>query len=487
MSNSPNQVQPPLKFIPPDFNPLIWSVVKFLLPLWMRWNSKIGKVTVENLELLVELYQQFQVGKVRFILAFRHPSTEDPVTMFYLLTHAVPRAARQMAVPLKAPVHAHFIYDRGIPLWVGDIVSWLYAKTGCTSIRRGGVDRPGLRSIRELFASGQFPMAAAPEGATNGHNDIVAPIEPGIAQFSFWCAEDLHKASRSEAVLVVPIGIRYTYVKAPWRSLERVLYGLEVDCGIAQDIPPLPLQDGVTPTSRAQAVLYQRLYRLGNHLLTTMEEFYRKFYHQNLPVVPDLPQPTNAFESDAFPLELNKQMGDRLQRLLNAALSVAEEFLAVAPKGSVTDRCRRIEQAAWDWIYREDLEPRELLSPVDRGLADRIATAANLRIWHMRIVETFVSVTGSYVVEKPTIERYAEMVLLLWDLVMRIKGEPAFPRVKLGLQTAKVTVGSPLSVSDRWPQYQENRRQAVATLTSDLQTAMEIMIKDTSSGTSSKS
>jgi hypothetical protein len=100
-------------------------------------------------------------------------------------------------------------------------------------------------------------------------------------------------------------------------------------------------------------------------------------------------------------------------------------------------------------------------------------------MWHMRLVETFVAVTGQYVLEKQTVERFAETTLLLWDMVTRIKGSNPFERPRLGKQRVQMTVGQPLSVSDRYPLYQASRhgaRQAVADLTKDLQHAMESLI-----------
>jgi hypothetical protein len=106
-----------------------------------------------------------------------------------------------------------------------------------------------------------------------------------------------------------------------------------------------------------------------------------------------------------------------------------------------------------------------------------VAEEAHLRLWHMRLVETFVSVTGHYVLEKPTFDRYAETLLLLWDMVTRIKGKLPFPRPQLGQQRVQMTVGAPIVVSDRWDSYQSNRRQSVAKLTQDLQIALEEMIR----------
>jgi hypothetical protein len=170
------------------------------------------------------------------------------------------------------------------------------------------------------------------------------------------------------------------------------------------------------------------------------------------------------------------ELAERLNRLLNAALQTAESFFQIPAQGSVIDRCRKIEQAGWDWIYREDLRPDKALSPVERGLADRIAEEATLRMWHMRLVESFVAVTGEYVQAKPSVERFAETLLLLRDTIARIKGENPFPRPTLGDQLAYLAVGEPLSVSDRWPAYKTNRRQAIAGLTADLQTAVQVLI-----------
>lgn len=459
------------------------QITRLVAPSWTRWREQVVDIEAEQVETLVKLYEEFQAGKVRFMMAFRHPSSNDPLCMLHLVSRCVPRTAAAMGIRLQSPVHSHFIYDRGIPLWAGSLVSWLYPRLGGTPIRRGKVDLPGLRSARHLFAEGRFPIAAAPEGATNGHNEIVSPIEPGVAQFGFWCQEDLQKAGRTERAVILPIGIQYHYVSEPWEAIDRLMTELEADCGLSGEVDaqsvPLPVQASLTPAQERQ---YRRLVRLGEHLLTLMEQFYIRFYHRELKapttleagmgMIPNLSEINEIKVSDP----INAQLAMRLQTLLNTALSVAEEFFKIPPKGTLTDRCRRLEQAGWDWIYREDIKDVEQLPPVERGLADRIAEESDLRLWHMRLVETFVSVTGRYVIEKPTAERFAEMLLLVWDTVTRLKGKFPFPRPRLGKQKAFITIGTPISVSDRWADYQTNRRQAVSTLTQDLQTALEQMI-----------
>ncbi|WP_373535239.1 1-acyl-sn-glycerol-3-phosphate acyltransferase [Microcoleus sp.] len=479
MANSIHQVQPPLEFIPPAYNPLIVRGAQQILPYWLRFQTSISHIQAENVETLAELFHQFQNQKVRFLLAFRHPNSDDPYCLGQLVWKLVPQAARQKGIPLQFPVHSHFIYDRGIPLWAGAGVGWLYSRLGGTPIVRGKIDRAGLRSARDLFANSQFPIAAAPEGATNGHNEIVSPLEPGIAQMGFWCVEDLLKAGRTEEkVLIVPIGIQYRYVNPPWEPLEKLLTQLEIDCGL----PPLDRTNAANleaensdPADQNYKFQYLRLIRLGSHLLTVMSDFYSRFYHKKIQpttsILTSLSLPdTTANDSG------NEVMVARLTALLDVALQVAEEYFHLKPKGSLIDRCRRLEQAGWDYIYREDIKDIAALCPLERGLADRLAEEASLRMWHMRLVESFVSVTGRYVQEKLTAERLAETTLLLWDVLTRIKGGNPFGRPSLGKQQVQMTVGEPLSVGDRWQGYQTSRRLAVAELTQDLQLALEAMI-----------
>jgi len=68
------------------------------------------------------------------------------------------------------PIHSQFIYDRNSP-WAGAQVGWLYNLFGWNSIHRGKADH-GLVIVCNLFANSSLPMAAAPEGATNGHNEM---------------------------------------------------------------------------------------------------------------------------------------------------------------------------------------------------------------------------------------------------------------------------------------------------------------------------
>jgi hypothetical protein len=169
-----------------------------------------------------------------------------------------------------------------------------------------------------------------------------------------------------------------------------------------------------------------------------------------------------------------------LQRLLDTALKVAEQYFGLQPQGNFIDRCRRLEEAGWSYIYREDLPDLNALPSLQRGLADWVATEADLRMRHMRLVESFVAVTGNYIKQKPSFERFAEITLLIFDAIARIKSNTKTPRrPRLGWRQAQITVGEPISVTERWSIYQTDRhsaRQAVIDLTQDLHNALQKFI-----------
>ncbi len=449
MSRTPIQAQPPLEFIPPAFNPTLVRGIGAALPLWLKLKTPLADLEVKHAERLAKLYSEFQAGKARFLVAFRHPSTYDPLCMANLCLREVPRAAQAHNIPLKGLTGSYFLYDRGVPLWAGSFVGWLMPRVGGISVQRGKLDRQSLRTARDVFATGDMPFMAAPEGGTNGHSEIVGPLEPGVAQMGFWCLEDRLAAELpSVEVSILPVSIRYSYIEPPWEVLDGLLSEIEVNCGLDND---------------STLDRFARLNRIGERLLLLVSQFYTRFYQQEITIPP------------------GADFNTRLQALLEASLRVAEQYFNLQAKGTIIDRCRRIEQAGWERIYREDLKDAHTLTPVERGLADRVAEESDLRMWHMRLVESFVAVTGAYVAEKPSADRFAEVVLIAHKTMQRLEGVDTFSEPDLGKKRALVVVGEPISINQRWESYKASRqgaKQAVADLTTTIRTAFETMIKD---------
>ena len=489
-------VQPPLRFIPAAYNPWVMRAVHLALPLLLRVRIRpwlpagISHIEVKHVERLVDLYAQFEANQARFLMAVRHVEVDDPLSGLYLCSRAVSKAAKAKGIKLRQPVHTHFIYERGMTIWAGRTLGWLLSRMGGTPIRRGRKpDWVGLKAARRLLTEGDMPMVVAPEGATNGHSERLGPLEPGVAQLGFWCAEDLQKSEqesdRAKTVFIAPIGIQYRYAKPNWTRLQRLLSRLEAQSGLSNS-----KQNERLIEKECQL----RIQRLGEHLIEKMEQFYERVYPQlsgqpahsakqelAVDTEQDGSEQSGSEQSSAEPNNLKEQdCSQRLQQLLDRALKVSEQFFNLPSRGTLVDRCRRIEEASWNLIYREDLPPLDTLSPIDRGLADWAAQTASLHELHMRIVESFVAADSRYLSEKPSFERCAELSLLMSDMIGRLNGEKLPQRPRLGLRWVQVTVALPIEVTSRLTDYQQSRkagRQAVAALTEDIRLALEKTIE----------
>ena len=438
-----------------------------VLPLLLRVRFRpwlpagIWPVTCDNPEDLVQQFEQFEAGKTRLILAFRHSQVDDPLCLSYMFSRILPSVAQAEGINRHAPFHSHFMYDRGMPLWAGSWLGWFFSRMGGIPIHRGRrIDLKALKTVRDYLVNGQFPFTIAPEGATNGHGEIVSPLEPGTAQIAFWTVEDLQKANRPEQVVLLPVGLKYLYPDPDWTALNQLMSQLEADCG-------LPVQSFPEPEKAGTDDYYQRLITLAQHLLARMEAFYQRFYNQKL-----------ALDAVPMPGDTSAAIAQRLRQILEGALEVGEQFFGLPSTGSIITRCRRLEEAGWSYIYRDDFEALQQLPPLEKGLADWIADEAGLQMRHMRLVESFVAVSGSYVRDNPSFERFAETTLILFDMVERVKGTKVPKRPKLGTRHAIITIGDPIDINERWSDYAQSRRAAKAAvdaLTTDLQAAMEAL------------
>ena len=449
------RVQPSLKVYPPKVNQVILKILRLLTPLWLRWQCGIKQIETHNIDRLVHATKKFQDGKSRYMLAFRHPTTDDPFGMLYLLAHALPEQAKVMGIKFDKHPHSGFVYDRGISLWAGAYIDWLFPALGGISTFRSKLDRAALNLMRKQITHGEDPLSMAPEGGTNGKSEIVAELEPGIAQIGFWAAEDLLKEGRTEEMLIIPVGIQYEYSSDAWGKIDQAIATIEKECGLSKG--------EITKDNR-----YQRLYDLGDYLVQWVGNYYNTFYGNYAP--------TNPSKTD-------DDLGKRLHDLTDHILSVAEMSFGIKPKGTAIDRCRRLEQTGWDRIFRNDIKDLTQLSEVERGFADQLALEATYGNWHMRIAESLIGVTSDYVRQHPSPSRYIEVLKLMWSVLERVTDRSANSVFKetpnFGDRKLTISVAEPISVSDHLAEYQSSRaasKECTRKLTEEIHTSMKNLI-----------
>ena len=128
-----------------------------------------------------------------------------------------------------------------------------------------------------------------------------------------------------------------------------------------------------------------RLIQIGMNLLKALEQLERL-----------KPDPAQTFS-------------ERIYAYRRHGLAKAEAHFGLRAVGNRQERCRRIDQAAWDRIYREGVDQ---LPPLELSLADWEARGAYLQLTRMPLVEQFTNVSGPYISDRNYFDRFAKLLLL---------------------------------------------------------------------------
>lgn len=106
--------RPALRRLPTRSSRPVQSLVRRLLPLVFR----VQGLEVRNgnaAEGLAKAFQAHQAGETTLLIAFRHPSTRDPLVLADLFWNRAANTARQHNSPLARPVELRFYTTVGFP------------------------------------------------------------------------------------------------------------------------------------------------------------------------------------------------------------------------------------------------------------------------------------------------------------------------------------------------------------------------------------
>jgi hypothetical protein len=390
-------------------------------------------------ERMVDAYRDFLDGKTRLIIGFRHAYGDDPQLMVYTLHHALPRESRRLKKPLKGITHAHFVYGVEVPYWSGRFVRWLLPNVGAVPINHVHMDSVGMNRIRKAIVSGAFPLALAPEGHVTYDSETVGELETGTARFGFWCIEDLARAGRAERVVFLPVSTHYRYGKGADRALDRLLSGLEAECGIA----------GSCPRGRTLESLRARVAAVGQALLSITGAYYHE-----LAGTPE---------------------GADQEAILDAALAAAERILALTGSGEPFERLYRIRDVAWDRIFRGDMGA---MSPLRKSLAGRETGEAWYAMRHLETAMVLAHVRFGEIPQDASLNRLFEIANNAYDLAERLKGGTLRNRANPIAKRPVIAVGEPIAFDEFYPLYRDNRKAALAAATDRMREGFTQCVKD---------
>ena len=265
----------------------------------------------------------------------------------------------------------------------------------------------------------------------------MAPLEPGVAQLAFWAADDLTKAHDKRELRLLPLGIRYSWRQQRWRALDARLSALESHLGF--DPLEEPAEDPITPRR-------DRLLRIGAHLMTALEQLER------------LNPPEEA------------SLTERIEAYRLHGLATAEAHFQLKAGGTLRNAAAGLNRPPG---IASTGRGRAVATP-QRGLADWEAQEADLQLSRMRLVEHFTSVSGHYVGDRRTLTAWPRCCW--WRKRSAGSSRPWPARPSLGPQRVELSLGDPLAVESRLPDYHRNRRRAVQDLTKALEQELSTLI-----------
>jgi len=410
----------PFIFYPPKNNQFIIRFAKYLLPAIMRIYPKVSSVEVseEDLERLKELKDQ------RVIIVPNHPEGIEPCILFHLskiLNKEFNFLAAKEAFERAPSVGKMF-------KWVG-LYPWLLQRLGAYSIIRGTADRSSFRMTRQLLVEGKRWLIIFPEGEVCFQCDTVMPFQQGIAHLAFMACEDLSRYGGNSPLYLVPVAIKYIYLRDMRQEIAESLNKLESE---------------LIPSGSTQSLnLYERLRRVCEFILSVNEKEYN--VHPGKDTL----------------------LNDRFQYMKELIVSRVETALGCPPQSDQPffERMRSLFNAIDQIIYYapEDEYSRQL----HRSRQQEVQKLYNdlSRIHH------FIALYDGYVKEMMSTERFLDVIN---RLEMEVYGKIKF----FGPRKAVLRIGKPLNIQNDFQRYKSDKKGTIKEITVTLEASVQSLLSD---------
>jgi hypothetical protein len=424
-------------------------------------------------------------GKSRLIIAFRHSYGLEPQVLMYYIMKMLAPAARKVGVHFSRPPHTIFVYGYEVPRWSGGIVRWVLPRVGALSIHHAKMDREGMERIISAIMAGPYPVALAPEGQVSYSSDAVPRLEPGTVRIGFMAADRLARGpavgQSAVPVEILPLSVHCRYGKGGEKAMRRLLARVERICGI-----PVGNSDG--GVVNAPSALRMRMTAVREAILAANECRYGLAGEA-------LPPPRKGAGDDASGHPAAEGIADedarfreRLSAVINAALLAAERIMGGPAQAAPADddelfaRMYTLRQTYWDSLIIPELKSFEGVSPLEAALKDlRVGEA-----WHAERHLEIVDFSWYFRIPVPSddapLHQKIEYIQNLWDFANRTMGGAFSNRVNIWPKREILQPGRVISLTDRLPDYHQNKRAAIDGTMKDLNEAFLQCVKDVNNG-----
>lgn len=363
----------------PQHHPLVMAFARWACRVYLRF---IGVVRVE---IDAEDIQRLQALRgQRVVLTPNHPSF-DPVIMF----------------ELSRKLNLQFCYLTARELFDPPLQAFVISRVGAYAVRRGTQDDSALHTSRQLLRDGKHWLVLFPEGEAHYLHDAVLPFLPGAARIGLGAVSDLAQAGGAiPPLFILPVALRYHYVADMRQAMLASLLRLEHALGLA------PWQ-GATDW-------HARLGRIADHVLAINE---------------------SAF--GVIPVDDHD---------LQARLDFLRELVLQRTAGALGITVPPADQPLRNRLRKIFIAARKIgHSPPNSG-GEYAAKLYHRRRKHTALLRkelervlSFLTMTGTYSYDVPTVENYLDV---LGRLELEVTGRLRFWRPR----AVSVRVGNPIDL-----------------------------------------
>jgi 1-acyl-sn-glycerol-3-phosphate acyltransferase len=386
-------------FVPPRHHEGLFRFANTFVPQLGRLFGNVHNLTVTP----ADLSHLEALRGCRAIITPNHPTETDPIVIFWIARLARERfnflATRETLEGPRGKLLNHI---------------------GVYSVIRGFPDRESVRTTRKLLAELDRKVVIFPEGLVYEHNDRLLEFQSGVVQMGFWALEDMDKAGKSPFLPLLPMSIKYRCFAPPEPYIERGLAAVERKLGLR-----------VKPN----AGRYERLRRLGSQVVGRVETA------EGIPIDEDADLTLRI-------VAVRQKTLERVARAIGAPVKTSD------PTG---EQLHLLTLALRKWVGVLSADDTDYDARLYR---QRMVTASPLFAELLRL-HSLVAVTGDYVAEEPTAERFLEVLGRLQKEVLgKIPHQAPLE--------ARVKIAPAVPLESRLNEYRENKRETVANVTRDL-------------------
>lgn len=471
--------------LPPSrVSPFVTGLGRFLIPAYLRLVLRIDGLDIRDPDRILQPLRDFQEGRIRLVVAFRHPYGDESQILFHAFENRLPRLARRLGRPLARRPGLRFVHGHEVALWGDPFIRWMLPRIGAVPVHHRKSDPGGLGAIRSILLDDPRPLALAPEGQVSYRSETVPRLEQGAARLGFWCARDLEKAGRTERVHILPISVHYRH-ETNTRMAGDMLHRLEVLCGLVPSSADRPGEEpasaphagpGSAPSQAWRLAMRHRLAILETRLLDLAEAYYFGT--------------GDSRDTDPGP-DGPAHRQERWDALMDAALATAEQALGIkgrvlrrsSPNGPGEERIQRvyrIRETCWDRLYPE--VPPDGQPALAAALLHRQAGEAWYAMRHMEFVDLAFYLDTAYLEASsengPTFDRIVETLVNLDDLASRLMGGNISNRANPMRKRVILQPGPSLDLADRMEDFRHNPKGAVLAVTEALNQAFLDCIRE---------